>query len=595
VFQFDPADKDSIPRTDPTNLDELLGELALVDVETGAAQRISGSVRLAGYRLSPDRRQLAWAVATRFARPGSHQILADLVVYDFATRRTKHVAADVAFADGYPLVPLISWSPAGRGFAYRTDGAGAKDEIYVVALDGQVPQRVASGPVLEHELRDDHPPLWDKTGQYLFFVRAGHVWRAPADGRGATQFASAPGRDLRLIEAGSGRLWSPDDGSTAIVFTANRKTKQAGIARMDLTTGTVTQLLQEDKLYNVSRATAPAVMPDGKGVLFAAEDAGHPPDLWITRVDPWSEPEQVSRVGAELAGVSLGRTTVIEWRTLDGDTLHGALIYPAGYRPGVPYPMIVKVYGGTSLSDDANRFGCADSPVDNLQLFASRGYAVLLVDSKLAVGTPMLDLLKSVMPGVDRAVELGIADPGRVGIMGHSYGGYGTLSLIAQSHRFRAAVMRAGIGDLVSAYGRLSEVGTNYWIPWAERGQGRMGGTPWDVRERYIENSPIFFLDRVQTPLLIIHGGADSPVFADEVFSGLRRLGKRVEYARYTGETHDESVWSKSNQIDYVRRVIAWFDRYLKAAPRPPRSLGSPEATPDTTKDGRMPVLGTSQ
>ena len=126
--------------------------------------------------------------------------------------------------------------------------------------------------------------------------------------------------------------------------------------------------------------------------------------------------------------------------------------------------------------------------------------------------------------------------------------------------------MRAGFGDLVGLYGYLARAGTNQFTSWLEQGQGRMGDTPWGARERYIENSPLFYLDRVQTPLLIIHGAADPPLVysADQVFTGLRRLGKRVDYARYDSEDHWEADWSLSNQVDYMTRVLAWFDQFLK-------------------------------
>jgi dipeptidyl aminopeptidase/acylaminoacyl peptidase len=171
------------------------------------------------------------------------------------------------------------------------------------------------------------------------------------------------------------------------------------------------------------------------------------------------------------------------------------------------------------------------------------------------------------MPGIDKAVELGVADPKRIGVTGHSYGGYSTLSLIVQSPRFKAAVMRAGLGDLIAGYGQLSPDGTNYGLAWSESGQGRMGGSPWEFRERYLENSPILYLDRVQTPLLIIHGKDDRAVpsyLADEVFTGLRRLGKTVTYVRYEGEDHWEGTWGRANQVDVLKRVLGWFDRHLK-------------------------------
>jgi len=202
--------------------------------------------------------------------------------------------------------------------------------------------------------------------------------------------------------------------------------------------------------------------------------------------------------------------------------------------------------------------------VDNLQIFATRGYAVLYADSKQRVGTPMRDIFATMMPGVDRVVEMGIADPDRMAIMGHSYGGYSTLALVVQTTRFKAAVVDAGIGDLVAAYGLLEPDGTNYLMSWAETGQGLMRGTPWEFRERYVENSPVFFLDKVATPVLMTEGTEDYPTLMDEVFSDLRRLGKRVEYVRYQGEGHWAGTWSVANQKDKLERTIAWFDEHLK-------------------------------
>lgn len=566
VFRFDPAGPDSVPRTDQNNLTRLLGELALVNVETGEVRRVSGSARICSYALSPNRRLLAWTAATRFAGPGSQHILADLVVHDLETGGSRKLASEARLGYGYPNFPLFTWSPTSRAIAYRTEGSGMPDEVYAVSVQGGAPRRLAEGPAVE-EFHVDTRPLWDRAGRQLYFVRSGRLWRAAADGAGSVVVVDALHLRLRLIQHG-GKVWSPSGGSTATVFTMNTRSKRAGLARVDLDSGRLTQLHEEQKAYSIT-ARGPAVTPDGRNVVYAAEDPRSSPNLWLASGDGSSMPRQLSRIATELARYGGSKGEVIEWRDLDGDTLRGALIYPTTYHPSARYPLVVKIYGGTDVSDDLNRFGFATTTVENLQIFASRGYAVLLADSRLRVGTPMIDLLKSVMPGVDRVVEMGIADPARIGLMGHSYGGYGTLGLIVQSRRFSAAIMRAGFGDLIGAYGQLSPDGTNYMLPWAERGQGRMGGTPWQFRERYIENSPIFYLDRVETPLLIVHGSKDLvPFLAEQVFTGLRRLGKPVEYASYLGEDHWEGHWSRPNQFDYLRRIVAWFDRYLKAASR---------------------------
>jgi dipeptidyl aminopeptidase/acylaminoacyl peptidase len=181
----------------------------------------------------------------------------------------------------------------------------------------------------------------------------------------------------------------------------------------------------------------------------------------------------------------------------------------------------------------------------------------------------MKDIADAVLPALDSLVALGIADPNAIGVTGHSYGGYSTLALITQSTRFKAAVSSAGPANLLAMYGEMSADGGAFGIGWSETGQGLMGGTPWQFRDRYIENSPITYLDRVTTPLLIVQGGIDHtvpPWQSDAVFVGLRRLGKEVAYARYDGEDHWEGTWSPANATDYWKRVISWFDEHLKPA-----------------------------
>ena len=563
VFEFDPSAPGSVPSTDQVNLDYLRRDLGLIDVKTGGLRRLVKGGRIGSYALALDQTTLAYAVPTRAEKPGSGQYLFEVVVQDLKTGASRVVASDVRL-DLFER--SFSCSPTGDTIAYRTAGPLAADEIYVVSRLGGTPRRVAQNPPADPlALEEVDPPVWDMTGENLYFTRKGVVWRAAADGSGGAAFASLPDHELHIIAPHQQALFSPDRGRSGVVMTSSPGSKRVGFASVDLRSGAVSQLFEEDKRYG-GYGTQPSISPNGTSVAYVAEDALNPADLFVLRGD-LGRPRKVSQVAPALTGLVLGKAEIIEWHSLDGETMRGALVYPAGYERGKLYPLVVKVYGGSSISNDLNRFGYAIAAVENLQLFATRGYAFLLADSKLNLGTPMVDLMKSVMPGIDKAVELGVADPKRIGITGHSYGGYSTLSLIVQSPRFKAAVMRAGLGDLIGGYGQLSPDGTNYGLAWSESGQGRMGGSPWEFRERYLENSPIFYLDRVQSPVLIIHGSEDRAVssyLADEVFTGLRRLGKTVTYVRYEGEDHWEGTWSRANQIDVLKRVIGWFDRYLK-------------------------------
>jgi dipeptidyl aminopeptidase/acylaminoacyl peptidase len=280
-------------------------------------------------------------------------------------------------------------------------------------------------------------------------------------------------------------------------------------------------------------------------------------------------PRQVTHQNPQFEKYKMGSARLIDWLSDDGEQLHGALLLPSDYRDGVRYPLVVVVYGGERLSDGFNRFGSWAAGTLNMQLLATRGYAILLPDSPQHPGTAMLDLAKTVLPGVNKVVEMGIADPDRLGVMGQSNGGYSTLALIVQTKRFKAAIDIDGMGDVLSDYGSMGKDGTAYGIGVLEHGQDAMGGTPWEFRERYIENSPFLYLDRVETPLLIVHGEADTtvpPSQSDEIFVGLRRLGKEVEYAKYEGEGHSPLYWTYAHQVDFVNRMIVWFNKYLKPA-----------------------------
>jgi dipeptidyl aminopeptidase/acylaminoacyl peptidase len=184
-------------------------------------------------------------------------------------------------------------------------------------------------------------------------------------------------------------------------------------------------------------------------------------------------------------------------------------------------------------------------------------------DAPLTQHSPALELMKTVMPGIDELIDQGIADADNIGIVGHSFGGFSTLSLITQSQRFKAAVAVSGTSDLMSFYGVLWGSVADY--DWAEKGQGQMGGSPWEFPERYIENSPIWHLDRVTTPLLLIHGAMDSRVpvaQSDEVFAGLERLGKEATYVRYAKEDH--VIERPAAVVDFMNRMLQWFDSRLK-------------------------------
>jgi dipeptidyl aminopeptidase/acylaminoacyl peptidase len=546
------------------NLDSQLRDLALVDVKTGKARVIDHGHRIAKFAVSPDGSDVAVTIPKRFEKAGSQQILFDLTVFPLGKDEARVLASDVRLIYSGAS---FNWSPDSSQLVYKTGGMEATGDCYLVGLNGGPPKNISNLQAHPPQMIA-YAPLWDSEGRHIFFVHEDAIWKASPDRGVASPLATIPQHQIVELVAKQGVAFSPDGTRALLALTYDNKLNQSGFYQVDSETGEGVNLREESQWYfTYSRQDNVSVSADGKLATFFREDVQHAQELWLAS-QTFQDVRRLTHINPQLDGHQMGAGQLVEWQSIDGERLHGALLLPADYKEGKRYPLVVCVYGGSRLSENVVRFGLGwCGGVINMQLFATRGYAVLLPDAPQRLGTPMADLAKTVLPGVNKVIEMGIADPSRLGLMGHSYGGYSMLSLIVQTNRFKAGVMAAGYGDIMAHYGEMGKDGSTYAVPIAEQGQELMGGTPWEFRERYIENSPVFYLDRVNTPLLIVHGAEDNAVasfLADEVFVGLRRLGKEVVYAKYEKESHSPQIWSYANQLDFHTRVIAWFETHLK-------------------------------
>jgi len=313
---------------------------------------------------------------------------------------------------------------------------------------------------------------------------------------------------------------------------------------------------------------------DGTEIVYVSRDQQHLGELWA--LAPGLERSGVERSGVERSGVertrrisrinadldryALGRARLIHWRSTHGEPLAGTLLLPPGHEPGERLPLVVWVYGGNRGSRAINRFGLWGAAANlNMHVLATRGYAVLYPDAPLRTGRTTDDLEATTLPGVNAAIEGGWADPERLAIMGQSYGSLNTLALLTRTDRFRAAVITAAVlhPDLFADY--LGATG--YW----EQGQGDMGGTIWEVPDRYRDNSPLFDFPRIDTPLLIGQGALDGDLVpAEAIYAALERLDKPVEYRLYAGEGH--VLNRRANVIDFWERRLEFLARHLDLA-----------------------------
>lgn len=549
------------------SLEHYLRDLVIIDTRRGSVRGLDRGHRVSAFSISPDGSQVAFTSPTRFANSATQQILFDLVFINLKTGQRRTGATDVPFGyDG----SSFSWSPDSSRLAFQTNGGQGNGACYVVELSSLSPPRRVT-EFLQQSPYTLAPPLWDAGGRHIYFINGGALWLAGVEEGGKpAELSKIAGRKIVQLVAGEHRLiWSSNEGNSTIVLAQGDDPNQSGFYSVDLESRKSSRLLEDGHCFTCT-VQQEWVTAAGGNLAYFAGDAQHDNDLWLADAK-FENPRRLTHLNPQFDKYQMGAARLAEWRSLDGEVLKGALLLPAGYEPGKRYPLIVDVYGGAFESKYLNHFGFGYAGADNMQLFATHGYAVLMPDAPQHFGTPMLDLAKTILPGVNKIIEMGIADPDRLGVMGHSYGGYTTLCLLVQTTRFKAAVMSAGTGDLIASYGEMHKDSSTYQISVMQTGQGLMGGAPWQFLDRYIENSPIFHLDRIQTPLLIVHGGEDQAVASargDEIFVGLRRLGKEVVYAKYGGEDHSPLGWNYANQLDYCARLLAWFDKHLKEPKR---------------------------
>jgi len=262
------------------------------------------------------------------------------------------------------------------------------------------------------------------------------------------------------------------------------------------------------------------------------------------------------------------KTELVHWKTLDGNISSGILYIPENFDPNRKYPLIFDCY--EKRSDELNLFIRPHASEDriNIPWYVSHDYLVFTPDIHYKKGQPGQSAYNAVVSAALYLAGKPWVDAHKMGIQGHSFGGYETNYIITHSKLFAAACSASGISDLMSLYGSASRGG--YFVYWAEKSQGRIGASPWQVPNLYISNSPIFKADRVSTPLLMMSNAGDRNVpFAQgvEFFTALRRLGKKVWMLQYDDGGH--SLGRGEGAEDYSIRMFQFFNHYLKGIPAP--------------------------
>lgn len=342
--------------------------------------------------------------------------------------------------------------------------------------------------------------------------------------------------------------WSPDGKILYFSYSAPDKYDR-GLKKLNLENLRMTDLIRSDHRYRRWEMSE-----NGKVFVFTDSDGDYPAE-WYSADKEFSNIQKLTDLNPHLKDKALSHTHLITYRDIDGKKLHGVLYYPANYEEGKRYPLITEVYEKYFHNGFHSK----------LNIFTSAGYAVLHPSVDFNKGYPGEAWAKGALSAINKVIEMGVADPEKLGIQGTSYGGYATVLLIAQTDRFKAAINNSGKVNMVSFYTQSPRLGVrNIHAP--ERSQDRIGGTLWEYPERYLAHSAILFAGRIQTPLLCITGDQDPNVEelqSQEIYYALRRLGKKVVWLRYHNGAHGGPQNNEERKHMY-KKMMDWYDTHLK-------------------------------
>jgi len=412
--------------------------------------------------------------------------------------------------------------------------------------------------------------LADDSG--IFVYDKYDIWQIPTDGSEPLDLTAGTGRQqeltFRVVDMDPEEDSIQADSPLLLTGYHQKEKHDAFYAARAGRSGTTRLLGTGQHLVDfVARAE------DADRVLFTRERYDEFPDLWTTVPDlsaqNFGEAMRLSDANPQLADFAWGEAELVEWTSLDGIPLQGVLIKPGNYDPDKRYPVLIYYY--RFFSQRLNEF---NEPVINhrpsFPMYASNGYAVFLPDIRFEVGRPGASATRCLVPGVEKIVDMGVADPDAIGLHGHSWSGYQTAFVVTETDVFKAAVAGAPVSNMTSAYSGIrwgSGLARQFQY---EQSQSRIGASLWEDLDLYIENSPVFYADQIETPLLIQFGDEDEAVpwyQGIELYLACRRLGKDCIFLQYRGEPHHLKKYP--NKVDYSIKMKQFFDHHLKGEPAP--------------------------
>ncbi|NOX38736.1 MAG: S9 family peptidase [Calditrichaeota bacterium] len=486
----------------------------------------------------------------------------DVYVVDLRTGQRTQVVQKISHG--------VELSPEGRFVVYYRDG-----HWYLFDVQQNAHRNLTAGldvPFANEDHDYPSPPPgygvagWVKGDQAVLIYDKYDIWQFPTNGDSPICLTGGQGREqtmiYRVIRLDKERTFFKP-GERLLLYGYHDREKYRGFYEAQVGAVGVQKRLQERK-----RFTFLAKAREADRVIYTRESYQEFPDIWVSDLQ-FKKRRKVTRVNPQMKEFLWGTARLVEWRSEDGIPLQGVLLLPEDYQPGKRYPVLVYFYRFFS-----QRLYEFNQPVINhrpcFPLYTSNGYAIFLPDIRFEVGRPGYSAVKCLVPGVQKLIDMGIADPDAIALHGHSWSGYQTAFVVTQTNLFKCAIAGAPVSNMTSAYSGIrwgSGLARQFQY---EISQSRIGGSLWEYPERYYLNSPVFFADRIQTPLLIMFGDEDEAVpwyQGIELYLAMRRLGKTCVFLQYRGEGHHLKQYA--NKLDYAMKMKQFLDHYLKGAPAP--------------------------
>lgn len=495
----------------------------------------------------------------------------DFYTVDLKSGIKRMLVKEKVFAQLSPGGKYVVWyEPADSSFyAQSTD----INNLEVVPLTQKIPVNFFNE---ENDLPAEPFPYgiagWTAGDKFVFIYDRYDIWKLdPAGVRVPVCVTQAFGRRnhtrLRYIKTDPREEFLPVDKSS-LLSAFDERTMSAGFFAFDFGTVKEPSLLLMDKYH----FGTPRLARNSGLLLWTRENISEFPNLWVSDTR-FKAPRKISDANPGQSQFNWTTVEMVEWSSFSGETLKGLLYKPENFNPLKKYPMIVYYYERNSELIFRHIFPTPSRSTINRTFYASNGYLVFVPDITYQVGYPGQSAYDAVVSGTTYLTNrFPWIDKARIGLQGQSWGGYQTAWLITRTDLFAAGMAGAPVSNMTSAYGGIRwETGISRMYQY-EQTQSRIGGTLWEKPLLYIENSPLFFVPKIKTPLLIMHNDNDGAVpwyQGIELFTALRRLDKPAWMLTYNNEPHNLNKESWANRMDLDKRMFQFFNHYLKDQPMP--------------------------